>query len=261
MSICSFYHYLACLILGLLVGCHSYEGVIHRVESGENIESIAQKFDVSKEALLKANPRAKKFPPRPGERILVPKKISRVYIPTQRRRGYIPISEQNPPTVTFPDEPSTRVGSSDVSKPSKNVSMVPALKSPQVRQKYKNKLQFLWPSEGRVVSKYGKKDQKMHNGIDIRASSQAPVLASEDGKVVFSGNELQGYGNLVIVRHQPKIYSVYAYLGTILVKKGDLVKKGQAIAKVGKTSDTAFFHFEIRQGKQALDPLKHLPSR
>lgn len=265
MQIRSIYRSLQIAALLLLLACHSLEGTIYKVQAGEDAEAVAQKFAISKDALLKANPRLKTLPPALGERILIPQKISRVYVPPPKKRGYVPVSEQFTEDLT--EERVTVISSSiEVAKPAGKVAAnpapeKPALKSPKSLPAYKNVLRFAWPSEGKVVSGFGKKDQKMHNGIDIRLSPGGEVKAAESGRVVFSGNELQGYGNLVILRHQPKVYSVYAYLGKLEVKKGDDLKKGELLGRVGKTSSDSFYHFEIRQGKQALDPIKHLPGR
>ena len=271
------------LLLFLCWGCHRFEGTVVRVESGENLQSLSEKYNVKPDALLKANPRMKYYPVQQGEKILIPQRISRAYIPSSRSR-YVPVTERYP-APAFPENGNPAVPSEEPREnpPSRGAPLVTApIRSPSGRPPVSKKgipasppvaavgkpvqrksnahdLRFLWPAKGKVISTYGKKDQKMHNGIDIRTSPGGDVRASEVGTVVFSGNELAGYGNLVILRHRPKIYSVYAYLSKIIVKKGDTVTQGQVIAKVGSSASDSFFHFEIRNGKQALDPMKHLP--
>lgn len=279
----AFHRRLAALAFVAALGaCHRYEGVVYRVEAGDNLQALAEKFQLPPDALLRANPRMKYFPVKPGEKILVPQKISRAYIPKTRDR-YVPVAEKYP-DPGFSDAPAAEEGPPPaVDTPSAPIAArpgvaLPAAKLPPLAKKppvpviaaapakpaakrtaRARELRFLWPAKGKVISKYGKKDQKMHNGIDIKIAPSGEVRAAEDGKVVFCGNELDGYGNLIILRHRPKIYSVYAYLGSVGVKKGDEVAQGQTIAKAGATASDSFFHFEIRNGKQALDPLKHLP--
>lgn len=256
----------------LLVGCHSYEGSIYRVKDGENIQTISEKFQVSSEKLLAANPRQKKIPPKPGDRLLIPQKISRAYVPKQKGR-YVPLPKIE---LDDPEEESVTAGPAETrpiaiatATPTKPTTQAvpkmpeskPALQMPTPNTgASKVYLQFAWPAKGKIVSTFGKKDQKMHNGIDIKIAPQGDIKASELGTVVFSGSELDGYGNLIILRHKPRIYSIYAYLGSMQAKKGDTVKKGQVIAKAGKSESTSFFHFEIRKGKQAFDPMRFLPS-
>jgi len=265
----------------LLVGCHAYEGSIYRVKEGEDVSSISEKFQVSQEKLMAANPRLRKLSPKKGDNMLIPQKISRAYIPKKSGR-YVPLpkielddeemvkeeTQSSPPTPSMPPvgeviPPISKPTASTPApshKDSTKPESKPPLQAPVRKQHSKTYLQFFWPAKGKIVSTFGKKDQKMHNGIDIKIAPNGDIKASETGTVVFSGSELDGYGNLIIIRHKPKIYSIYAYLGSMDAKKGDSVKQGQVIAKAGKSDSTSFFHFEIRKGKQAFDPMRFLPS-
>ena len=101
------------------------------------------------------------------------------------------------------------------------------------------------------------RNEKMHNGIDIRVEKDPGVYASAPGDVAYVGNEVEGYGNLVILRHGRKTFSIYAYLGEIFVKKDQKVETGHKLAQVVGEKG-GFFHFEIRRAKQALDPSRLL---
>lgn len=123
---------------------------------------------------------------------------------------------------------------------------------------------FLWPVQGRVVSSYGTTADGTHNdGINIAAAEGTPVLAAAAGEVAYAGNELKGYGNLILVKHANGFITAYAHNQKILVKRGDKVARGQEIARVGATGAVAEpqLHFEIRRGARALDPLQYLPSQ
>ena len=97
----------------------------------------------------------------------------------------------------------------------------------------------------------------MHNGIDIKVAPDSPIRAAADGEVAYRGREIAGYGDLLILKHG-RLFTVYAYLGPISAIKGDQVKAGQVIARALSGSRSSFIHFEIRQGRTALDPLKYL---
>lgn len=120
---------------------------------------------------------------------------------------------------------------------------------------------FAWPVRGRILSTFGPKPDGLHNdGINIAARAGSPVIAAENGVVVYAGSELKGFGNLLLVRHADGWITAYAHLERALVKKGQSVKKGQAIGTVGSSGgvDQPQLHFEIRRGTQAVDPAKFL---
>jgi lipoprotein NlpD len=118
---------------------------------------------------------------------------------------------------------------------------------------------WAWPLIGKVVDKF---DEKRNKGIDIAVREGEPVLAAADGSVVYSGNTLRGYGNLVIIKHDDDFISAYAHNRQILVKQGQVVKRGQRIAEAGKTDAASpILHFEIRRQGKPVDPLQYLPAR
>ncbi len=116
---------------------------------------------------------------------------------------------------------------------------------------------FLRPVGGKIISGYGSKSDGLHNdGINIKAVRGEPVRAAQSGQVVYVGNAIDGYGNLILIRHVGGYVTAYAHLDKALVKKGDKVKRGQVIGKVGSTGHVSEpqLHFEIRRGKEALNP-------
>ena len=120
---------------------------------------------------------------------------------------------------------------------------------------------FLWPLKGRVLSAFGAKARGLRNdGINIAAPRGAPVRAAENGVVAYAGNELRGFGNLLLIKHTGGWVSAYAHNQTLLVKRGDKVRKRQVIAKVGSSGNVndPQLHFELRRGRRAVDPRKHL---
>ena len=122
---------------------------------------------------------------------------------------------------------------------------------------------FRWPVKGRVISGFGTKPDGGHNdGINISVPQGTPVKAAENGVVAYSGSELKGYGNLVLVRHANNWVSAYANNEELLVKRGDKVSRGQVIAKAGTTGSVSQpqVHFELRKGSRPVDPTKYMSS-
>jgi murein DD-endopeptidase MepM/ murein hydrolase activator NlpD len=120
---------------------------------------------------------------------------------------------------------------------------------------------FRWPVRGKVITTYGAKTNgKSNDGINLAVPEGTPVKAAEDGVVAYSGNELKGYGNLVLVRHSNGYVTAYAHASEILVKRGDPIKRGQVIAKSGQSGEVGSpqLHFEIRKGSSPVDPLQFL---
>lgn len=116
---------------------------------------------------------------------------------------------------------------------------------------------FPWPVHGHVLASYGVATDGTHNdGINIAASRGTPIKSVESGLVAYVGNELRGYGNLVLIKHTNGWISAYAHCDEVLVRKGDPVYKGQTVAKVGATGGVTEpqLHFELRQGKRPVDP-------
>ena len=120
---------------------------------------------------------------------------------------------------------------------------------------------FRWPVRGKVITSYGAKTNgKSNDGINLAVPEGTPVKAAEDGVVAYSGNELKGYGNLVLIRHTNGYVTAYAHASELLVKRGDTIKRGQIIAKSGQSGEVASpqLHFEIRKGSSPVDPLQFL---
>jgi murein DD-endopeptidase MepM/ murein hydrolase activator NlpD len=120
---------------------------------------------------------------------------------------------------------------------------------------------FMRPVDGKVLSGYGPKPDGLHNdGINIKAPRGSAVRAADNGVVAYVGSDMQGYGNLILIRHADRWMTAYAHMEKMLVKKGDVVKAGQSIGTVGSTGgvDSPQLHFEVRKGTQAMNPETYL---
>lgn len=118
---------------------------------------------------------------------------------------------------------------------------------------------WIWPANGKMIGTFSEGASK---GVDIAGKAGDPIVSAGDGKVVYSGTGLRGYGKLVIVKHNNTYLSAYAHNQNVLVKEGQPVSKGQKIAEMGNTdADQVKLHFEVRRQGKPVDPLKYLPQR
>lgn len=146
------------------------------------------------------------------------------------------------------------------------VAPAPSLAQPALAQQVPSETparsgngKFMVPVMGQVLSAYGPKPGGLHNdGINIKAPKGAPVRAAENGVIVYVGSDLKGYGTMVLIRHADKWMTAYAHLGSVTVKKGQVIKRGETIGLVGSSGnvDQPQLHFEIRRGTDALNPEK-----
>ncbi|EPC0135053.1 peptidoglycan DD-metalloendopeptidase family protein, partial [Shigella flexneri] len=133
-------------------------------------------------------------------------------------------------------------------------SAVPKSSWPPVGQRC-----WLWPTTGKVIMPYSTADGG-NKGIDISAPRGTPIYAAGAGKVVYVGNQLRGYGNLIMIKHSEDYITAYAHNDTMLVNNGQSVKAGQKIATMGSTDAASVrLHFQIRYRATAIDPLRYLP--
>jgi murein DD-endopeptidase MepM/ murein hydrolase activator NlpD len=120
---------------------------------------------------------------------------------------------------------------------------------------------FQWPVRGQIVSDFGAKSGGLHNdGINIAAARGTAVRAAESGVVVYAGNEVRGFGNLLLIRHADGWMTAYAHVDEINVARDEQVRRGQTVAKVGRTGNvtTPQLHFEIRRGTRSVNPREFL---
>jgi murein DD-endopeptidase MepM/ murein hydrolase activator NlpD len=240
----------------------------HIVAPGETLMAISRKYHVSLTALAKAN-NIKPFTKIAiGDRITIPgRHVDPVKQAPAPQVSKPQVAQQH--AVQHPAEPEKRVASAAP------VATVPATENARVATEGSTHQEsaakaaeatgampsFRWPVHGRVISAFGSKVGGAQNdGINLAVPEGTPIKAAEDGVVAYAGNELKGYGNLVLVRHSNGYVSAYANASELLVKRGDNVKRGQTIAHAGQTGNVTSpqLHFEIRKGSTPVDPSKYL---
>lgn len=230
-----------------LAACGTTYGMYHRIEPGETLPNIARTYNVDEEALRIING-LDDGPVEPGREI---------FIPGAEKPRYVVGSAAKKP------EPKGEAGAKRVqSKKSAEVARVAPESEAPAREPARD-MPFRWPVEGTLFSKYGPRDGLAHDGIDIAAPEGTPVRAAADGRVIYAGDEVRGYGNLIIVKHEGFYSTVYAHNAENLVSKGDFVEAGQTIAKVGQTGRATgpHLHFEVRVKSKPVNPITHLPPR
>ena len=205
-------------------------GVYHTVQKGQTLHSIARTYDIDVNRL---------------------KRINGIFNPLRLQVGarlWIPEARQ--------------------------VLEIHSKKRGAKRGKWKNKVKlnedtkavkgfFIWPVQGQLTSKFGNRNGRHHDGIDIGARKGTPIVSAADGKVMFSGWGPTGYGLMVIIKHKNNLTTVYAHNSHIHVHKNQVVKQRQKIASVGSTgrSTGPHLHFEVRNDSHAYNPLQYLPKQ
>ena len=207
-----------------------------QVQKGDTLYGLSQRYDVSVERLARLNQLKKPYVLQPGQTIFLK-----------------PLSPSvKAPTVTAQQSGSTRTAPV---RPAATQKQPPASQA----TKWPTTIRWQRPANGKIVKKFNRQlnDAK---GIDIAGKRGDAIVASADGKVVYSGNGLISYGNLIIIKHNKTFLSAYAYNEKLLVNEGDDVKSGQKIAEMGRKDDLSpRLHFEIRKNGKPDDPLKYLP--
>lgn len=170
-----------------------------------------------------------------------------------------PVVSQAPPQVASPITPPL-----EEPKPGAEtqVAVIPPSQLPDPAPRAAAR--FAWPLTGKVVANFGPAGGGLHNdGINIAAAAGTQVRAADNGVVAYAGNELRGFGNLLLIKHADGWTTAYAHNDTLLVKRGEQVTQGQVIATVGRTGnvDSPQLHFEVRKGTQALNPMEYLAAR
>lgn len=218
-------------------------GDFYTVKSGDSLMSISRKSGVSYSNLIRINHLQKPYGIYTGQRIYLESNSSSESLADRIPQKVVPVAGGNTQTTAN----STAVPASVATAPTKVVSG---------KSRAVSGVSWMWPARGTVIRNFS----STNKGIDIAGSRGQNVNAAASGQVVYSGNALRGYGNLIIINHDNEYLSAYAHNDMLLVKEGQRVKKGQVIAKMGSTdASRVMLHFEIRYRGNSVNPRKYLP--
>jgi murein DD-endopeptidase MepM/ murein hydrolase activator NlpD len=264
---------------------------MHTVAENDTVFSLSQRYEVNMPALIKANNLRAPFRLDIGQRLKIPPPseyrvrpgdtlygVSRLFNVSQTRLARR--NNLSPPYILQPGQslrlPASGAGARReiiASAPDRRI-VRPAQKPEQLSNRktasgktaaytrqFSKPSKFIKPVSGKIISGYGPKENGLHNdGVNIAASRGAPVRAAADGEVVYAGNALKGYGNLILVKHGGGYLTAYGHLGRMLVKKGEVLEQGQSLGTVGTSGQVTRpqIHFEIRKGSEAINPAQYL---
>ena len=252
------------------------EAAAHTVRGGETLFSIGRSYSISPYAIAEANNLPRNYAVKTGEQLTIPgggRHLARndeapVERTTYRAKPEQPQEPQEAePQVAETPAGDTPAGETPAAEPSDNQDT--AEDAPLAEQQPRSEPEpaaaagFRWPVRGKVIATYGQKPNGTRNeGINIAVPEGTSVRAAESGVVAYAGNELKGYGNLVLLRHENGWVTAYAHNKDLFVRRGDTVKRGDVIAKAGQTGSVTSpqVHFELRKGATAVDPVKYLSS-
>lgn len=234
----------------------------HLVEKGDTAYNISRRYGVSTQELAQANDMSDLSQVKLGQQLVIPKS------------GYGQSIKKRP----------VRVASIDKKSGLKNIKLQnvpPPNKKPFAKRSYKKAAKiksidsgaraklasnhsFVWPANGKIISSFGRqKSGTINDGVNLALPAGTKIKAAEGGVVAYAGSELKGYGNLILIRHDNNWVTAYAHNSKLLVKRGQKVRRGQAIAKSGKSGSVhqPQLHFELRKGSKPVNPMKYLAMR
>lgn len=225
--------YFLFLILFFLTACAVSHGIYHEVGKGQTLWRIAKTYNIDLQDIAEANNITDTRQVEAGQKIFIPgaERVLEVkpYMPkgqaAKGKRQEIEDKEEKEGKIIF------------------------------------EKGRFIWPVKGEVTSGFGIRNGQKHDGIDISAPSGTDVVAADDGEVIYNGDGMRGYGNLIIIQHKDKFVTIYGHNKENLVQVGKNVKRGELIARVGNSGNSTGYHlhFEIRKDTKPRNPLFFLP--
>ncbi len=241
-------------------------GNVHIVGPGESLLRIARKNNITLTSLARANNLQPYAKLNIGDRIAIPaagRQAAAHAAPTMAAPVVSTPATQPMPQLAQPRTvPAERVANAPAQTARVATPEAPATETAASNTEPAGPMpSFRWPVHGRVIAGFGPKSNGGQNdGINLAVPEGTPIKAAEDGVVAYAGNELKGYGNLVLIRHANGFVSAYANAKELLVKRGDNIKRGQVIASAGQTGNVTSpqLHFEIRKGSTPVDPTKYL---
>lgn len=238
--------------LFFLTGCSISYGVYHKVDKGQTLYRIAKTYDVDIQDVAEFNDITDVTQIKEGQRLFIPGAWNVLKVEPYQLQDSKPKTQdskhQTPDTKHQNGQPKEESGNEKLRHEPEGKIVV-------------EKWRFVWPVKGEVFSLFGVRNGKKHDGIDIAAPTGSPVFAAADGEVIYSDDGVRGYGNMVMLKHKDGFITIYAHNRENLVKDGEMVKKGNVVARLGNTGHSSgpHLHFEVRKDKKPRNPLFFLP--
>ena len=239
------------------------DAYVHVIESGESLYTIARRYDVTAQAIIQANGFTSPDKIYVGQKIVIPGRPDL-------------LTKKGPATSVTGDEataapvevasiapnggaPIAREALATAETETTQVAAARPLQQPAVEPTLSGADKFRWPVSGRIITDFA---NSKGTGINIEAPEGAAIRAAENGQVIYVGNGVEGYGNLILIRHPNGYVSAYAHLRDAKVQKGDVVNRGDQIGSAGMTGSVSRpqLHFELRKGATPVDPVPLLAS-
>ncbi|MEC6997693.1 MAG: M23 family metallopeptidase [Pseudomonadota bacterium] len=239
-----------------------------KIITGDTLKSISRKYSVSIRELIKRNNLKTPYILKPGKTLIIPMAIK---YKIRKGDSLYKIAECSNISIEdirqrnkYIQERKLKIGNiikmpyfAEINK----CKAVANFKKQKNKKYIKSKKIFRWPVDGKVIATFGiKTSGRRNDGINIKAPYGSPVRASKDGKVIYRGNELPAWGNLILVKHKDGWTTAYAHLDKFFVKLGSELKTGEILGSVGKTGNVFDYqlHFQVRKKSKPLDPIKYL---
>jgi murein DD-endopeptidase MepM/ murein hydrolase activator NlpD len=227
---------------------------------------IAKRYNVPLKDLAKANRIEPYAQLKMGDRLVIPGRFAEAKPTAPAPKSPQTQAQVQPKPAPAPAQkvaaaPQQKVAAAAPAATAMAVSTTGNVSDEDVKGSGSGSPAFRWPVRGRIIAGFGPKPNGQQNdGINLSVPEGTPIKAAEDGVVAYAGNELKGYGNLVLIRHPNGFVTAYAHASELMVKRGDTIKRGQTIAKAGQTGTVTSpqVHFEIRKGSSPVDPTQYL---
>ena len=229
----------------------------HLVHRGETIYEISRQYGVDMGSLVRINKISPPYHVTKGHRLQLPKKHNKGN-PSIRIHQHSKFNQRNPYSVS---SQKTLNNKQKLLRRNQKYTWSKPRPAPIQIVPSRGDRKFLWPLRGKVIVSFGPRKGGLHNdGINILARNGTSIQSTENGVVAYTGNQLQGFGNLILIKHSGGWMSAYAHSAIILVSRGDIVRRGQVIARVGRTGNVTRpqLHFELRRGGRAVNPVRYL---
>ncbi len=241
--------------------------LVHVVQPGDTAYGVSRRYGVDLTEMVRLNDIPPPYTLVPGQRLAMPGGILRASLgengepdatTTPEERAQTAAPDPAEPAVAAATSRTAAEPESEAAAPTRQEAALPLPRGSIPQPPPRAEERFLWPLEGQIVARFGSRSDGVHNdGINIAAPRGTPVRAAENGVVAYVGEELRGFGRLLLIKHDDGWVTAYAHNDSILVRRGDTVRRGQVVARVGSSGNVARpqLHFEVRRGTRAVDPL------